>query len=380
MLLLTNSVLMVAVNALAGFALAPSRRLATVPVVTYVLGAAMSTLPASFFMKHRGRRAGFLLGSSLGMAGGAVGALAIRAHSFTLLLAGTFLSGIYNAFGQYYRFAAADAAPPAWKSRAISLTLAGGIFGGLIGPAVGRFTRDLVQPRFLASYAALVAFALASFLVATRLRFAEQSAEERYGRGRPLGVILRQPAVVVAVLAAAVGYGVMNLLMSATPLAMDLCCGHPFADATFVLQWHVIGMFAPSFFTGGLIRRMGVLNVLLTGAALLFACVGIAMSGVTLMHFWWALTLLGVGWNFLYIGGTTLLTEAHRPAEKAKIQGVNDCLVFAVMVSSSLTSGVVVTGSGGWAMLTELTLPFLALTFLATSILWLREHRVAARG
>jgi MFS family permease len=379
MLLLSNGVLMAAVGALAGYALAPSPRLATVPAVAYVLGAALSTLPASFFMKRRGRRAGFLVGSSLGMAGGAVGAIAIALHSFALLLAGTFLSGIYNAFGQYYRFAAADAAPPDWKSRAISLTLAGGIFGGFIGPAVGRFTRDLVEPQFLASYAALAVFALASFVIAAGLSFPEQSAEERHGTGRPLGVILRQPAVVVAVLAAAVGYGVMNLLMSVTPLAMDLCCHHPFADATFVLQWHVIGMFAPSFFTGALIRRMGVLNVLLAGAALMFVCVAIAMSGVTLMHFWWALTLLGVGWNFLYIGGTMLLTEAHRPAEKAKVQGVNDSLVFAIMVSSSLTSGVVVTGTGGWAMLTRLTVPFLALTVLATSILWIREHRHIAR-
>jgi len=379
MLLLSNGVLMAAVGALAGYALAPSPRLATVPVVTYVLGAALSTLPASFFMKRRGRRAGFLVGSSLGMAGGAVGAIAIALHSFTLLLAGTFLCGIYNAFGQYYRFAAADAAPPDWKGRAISLTLAGGIFGGFIGPAVGRFTRDLVEPQFLASYAALAVLALASLVIAAGLSFPEQSSEERHGTGRPLGVILRQPAVVVAVLAAAVGYGVMNLLMSVTPLAMDLCCHHPFADATFVLQWHVIGMFAPSFFTGGLIRRVGVLNVLLAGAALMFVCVAIAMSGVTLMHFWWALTLLGVGWNFLYIGGTMLLTEAHRPAEKAKVQGVNDSLVFAVMVSSSLTSGVVVTGTGGWAMLTRLTVPFLALTVLATSILWIREHRSMAR-
>jgi MFS family permease len=379
MLLLSNGVLMAAVGALAGYALAPSPRLATAPAVTYVLGAALSTLPASFFMKRRGRRAGFILGSSLGMTGGAVGAIAIAVHSFALLLAGTFLSGIYNAFGQYYRFAAADAAPPDWKSRAISLTLAGGIFGGFVGPAVGRFTRDLVEPQFLASYAALAVFALASFVIAAGLSFPEPSTEERHGTGRPLGVILRQPAVVVAVLAAAVGYGVMNLLMSVTPLAMDLCCHHPFADATFVLQWHVIGMFAPSFFTGGLIQRVGVLNVLLAGAALMFVCVAIAMSGVTLMHFWWALTLLGVGWNFLYIGGTMLLTEAHRPAEKAKVQGVNDSLVFAVMVSSSLTSGVVVTGSGGWAMLTRLTVPFLALTALATSILWIREHRSMAR-
>ena len=379
MLLLSNGVLMAAVGALAGYALAPSPRLATVPAVTYVLGAAISTLPASFFMKRHGRRAGFLVGSSLGMAGGAVGAIAIAVHSFTLLLTATFLSGIYNAFGQYYRFAAADAAPPDWKSRAISLTLAGGIFGGFIGPAVGRFTRDLVAPQFLASYAALAVFALASFVIAAGLSFPDLSSEERHGTGRPLAVILRQPAVVVAVLAAAVGYGVMNLLMSVTPLAMDLCCHHPFADATFVLQWHVIGMFAPSFFTGGLIRRVGVLNVLLAGAVLMFICVAIAMSGVTLMHFWWALTLLGVGWNFLYIGGTMLLTEAHRPAEKAKVQGVNDSLVFAVMVSSSLTSGVVVTGSGGWAMLTRLTVPFLTLMALATSILWIRERRRIAR-
>jgi MFS family permease len=378
MLLLSNGTLMAAVGSLAGYALAPSPRLATVPAVAYVLGAALTTLPASFFMKRRGRRTGFLVGSTFGMAGGAVGAMAIAAQSFALLLAGTFLSGVYNAFGQYYRFAAADAAPPDWKSRAISLTLAGGIFGGFIGPAVARATRELLEPRFLASYATLALFALASCAIAAGLSFPEQSAEERHGTGRPLRVILRQPALVVAMLAAAVGYGVMNLLMSVTPLAMDLCCHHPFADATFVLQWHVIGMFAPSFFTGALIRRAGVLNVLLAGAALLFACVAIAMSGMTLMHFWWALTLLGIGWNFLYIGGTTLLTDAYKPAEKAAVQGINDAVVFAVMVSSSLTSGVVVTGSGGWALLTGLTLPFLAITTLATSTLWLRERRRAA--
>jgi MFS family permease len=375
MVLLSNGVLLAAVNGLAGFALAPSRRLATIPVVTYILGAAVSTLPASFFMKRHGRRAGFLLGAGLGVLGGLVGALAIHAHAFSLLLAGTFLMGIYNAFGQYYRFAAADAAPADWKSRAISLTLAGGIVGGFIGPAVGRFTRDLVEPRFVASYLALALFALLSLVMASRLRFPPQSVEEVQGTGRPLGHILRQPTVAVAVLSAAVGYGVMNLLMAATPLAMDLCCGHPFAHATFVMQWHVIGMFAPSFITGALIKRVGVLNVLLAGAGLMFVCVGVAMSGMSLMHFWWALTLLGVGWNFLYIGGTTLLTESHGPAEKAKIQGVNDALVFTVMVISSLTSGVVVTGSGGWTMLSELSVPFIAVTALATSILWLRERR-----
>jgi MFS family permease len=377
MLLLTNAVLLAAVTALAGLALAPSPRLATIPVVTYVLGAAVSALPASFFMKRHGRRAGFLLGTSVGVAGGAVCVLAILAKSFVLLLAGMFVCGINNAFGQYYRFAAADAAPPGDKSRAISLTLAGGIVGGFVGPWVGRVTRTLAQPEFLASFAALSVFALASLALVTRLRFPEQSAEERLASGRPIWDIVRQPPVVVAILAAAVGYGVMNLLMSATPLAMDLCCGHPFSHATFVLQWHVIGMFAPSFFTGALIKRAGVLNVLLAGAALLFVCVGVAMHGTSLMHFWWALTLLGIGWNFLYIGGTTLLTEAHDPAEKAKIQGVNDFLIYVVMVCSSLTSGVVVTGSGGWALLTELTVPFVAVAALATSILWLKQRRTS---
>jgi MFS family permease len=375
MLLLSNAVLLAAIAALAGLALAPSPRLATVPVVMYVLGAAMSTLPASFFMKRHGRRAGFLLGATVGLVGGAVCVLAILLGSFALLLTGLFVYGIYNAFGQYYRFAAADVAAPDQKSRAISLTLAGGIVGGFVGPWVGRVTRTLVEPEFLASFVALALFPLIALALIAQLRFPEQSVEERLSAGRPIGEILRQPAVGVAILAAAVGYGVMNLLMSATPLAMDLCCGHPFSHATFVLQWHVIGMFAPSFVTGSLIKRAGVLNVLLVGAAIMFVCVGIAMHGTSLMHFWWALTLLGVGWNFLYIGGTTLLTDAQTPAEKAKIQGVNDFLIYAVMVCSALTSGVVVTGTGGWAMLTALTLPFLALTALATSILWLRQRR-----
>lgn len=376
-LLLTNGVLLAAINALTGLALAPSRRLATIPVVTYVLGAAISTVPASFFMKRHGRRAGFMLGAVLGIAGGGIGAVAVFLHSFWLLLAGTFLSGIYNAFGQYYRFAAADAAPPDGKSRAISLTLAGGIFGGFIGPWVGRMTRDLADPQFFASYIALAVFALGSLIMTSTLRFPTQTAEEQRGRGRPLGVILRQPTVIVAILAAAIGYGVMNLLMSATPLAMDLN-HHAFSSTAFVLQWHVIGMFGPSFFTGALIKRVGVINILLAGAALLFVCVGVAMHGLSLMHFWWSLTLLGVGWNFLYIGGTTLLTEAHDAAEKAKIQGVNDCLIYVVMVGTSLTSGVVVTGSGGWHVLTQLTLPFVMVTALASALLWLRERRIAA--
>ena len=371
-LLLTNGVTLMAINGLAGLALAPDRRMATVPIVAYVIGSALSTLPASFFMKHYGRRAGFTLGSALGMVGAAIGVLAIFMQSFWLLCLGTFFSGIYNAFGQYYRFAAADMAGADFKSRAISLTLAGGIIGGVLGPETSKLTRDLLQPQFMASYALLLVFALASLAIVRQLDIPPLSAEEKRESGRPLSAIMLQPAFIVAMLAAAVGYGVMNLLMSATPLAMDIC-RHSFSDAAFVLEWHVIGMFAPSFFTGSLIKRFGVQNVLLAGAALMFACVFIAMSGVSLMHFWWALVLLGVGWNFLYIGGTTLLTEVCAPAERAKTQGINDFLIFLAMAGSSLASGMVVTGSG-WAALNQLALPFLGITTLSTAVLWLRRR------
>jgi MFS family permease len=206
-------------------------------------------------------------------------------------------------------------------------------------------------------------------LIASRLDIPPLSVAEQKAVGRPLGTIARQPAFVVAVLAAACGYGVMNLLMTATPLAMDIC-GLPFADTAFILQWHVIGMFAPSFFTGNLIKRFGVLNILFVGAALMFVCIGIALSGITLIHFWWALVLLGIGWNFLFIGGTTLLTETYRPEEKAKVQGTNDFIVLGVQGLTSLSSGVLVT-STGWASLNTWALPIVALTALATALLWL---------
>lgn len=372
-LLLTNGVTLVAINALAGYALAPDKRLATLPVVGYVLGSAVSTLPASHFMRAYGRRAGFMLGAACGMAGGAVGALAILLQSFWLLIAATFCSGIYQAFGQYLRFAAAEVAPPDWKSRAISLTLAGGIVGGFLGPAVGKATRDLLAPQYLASYASLVGFALLALAIAATLRFPPQSQSEQHGGGRPLGEIARQPVFVVAALAAAVGYGVMNLLMNATPLAMDFC-GLEFSDTAFVLQWHVIGMFAPSFVTGHLIARFGVLNILLAGALLMAGCIAIAVQGVTLMHFWWALLLLGVGWNFLFVGGTTLLTEAYRPEEKAKTQGLNDFLMFFAMAGSSFASGALVT-SAGWRLLNQIALPFVAVSALASALLWLKRRR-----
>lgn len=370
-MLLTNGVTQVAVTGLVGLKLAPDLRLATLPATTYVLGAAAATLPAAFLMKRYGRRFGFMLGACFGILGGFVSATAVWTQSFLLLCLGTICAGIYNAIGQQYRFAAADAVDVTWKSKAISLTLAGGILGGIVGPALSTVSRDLLQPTYVATYLTLAGFAFLALLVASRLDIPQLTATQQHAAGRPLREIARQPAFVVAVLSAACGYGVMNLLMTATPIAMDMC-RHPFAEAAFVLEWHVIGMFAPSFFTGAIIRRFGIAPVLAAGAALMLGCIGVALSGLSVMHFWWALFLLGVGWNFLYIGGTTLLTETYRPEEKAKAQGVNDFLVFAVQGVTSLASGVLITGEG-WNTLNLIAIPAVAVTALATAALWLRR-------
>lgn len=372
-LLLTHGVSMIAVTGLAGRELAPDAGLATLPLTTYVIGGALTTLPAAFFMRRYGRRAGFSLGTLLGCIGALICAAGVAARSFTLLCLGTVLCGSYTAFGQQYRFAAADAAEPSWKSRAISLTLAGGILGGVLGPWASTQTRHLLAPAYLGTYLSLAVVALLALLLVSRLRIPPLTAAERATSGRPLAEIARQPAWLLAVLAAATGYGVMNLLMTATPLAMDIC-RHPYADTAFVLEWHVIGMFAPSFFTGDLIRRYGVLAVIGTGTALMAGCIAIALAGVSLMHFWWALLLLGVGWNFMYIGGTTLLTETYRSEEKAKAQGSNDFIVFAVQGITSLSSGLLISRQG-WETLNVFALPAVALTALATAAYAIKRRR-----
>ncbi len=373
-LLFTNNVTLIALNGLAGFALAGTKTLATLPVTGYVVGAALSTFPASLWMRRVGRRAGFLTGTVFGLAGGAIATTAIALGSFWLLVAGTMVLGAYNAFGQYYRFAAADAAPAPWRAKAISLVMAGGLVGGIVGPEMSKLTRDLVQPTFLASYASLMGFCLVTMAILAGLRIPEPHASESHGPARPLREIVSQPVFVVAVVVGALGYGVMNLLMTSTPLAMGFC-GHPYAAAASVISAHVVAMFGPSFFTGSLIQRFGVLNVMLAGVALMFACVGMALSGQQVRHFWFALVLLGVGWNFMYVGGTTLLTEAYRPQEKAKAQGANEILVFCTTATSSFTSGVLVNAAG-WQTLNYVALPFLAIA--GSAALWLALKRRAA--
>jgi MFS family permease len=373
-LLLTNAVTLIAITALAGYSLVENKVLATLPTAMYVVGSALATVPASFWMKRVGRRAGFLTGGAFGLAGSVVAAAAMGLASFAMLCAGTFLLGIYNAFGQYYRFAAADAASMDFKARAISYVLAGGLIGGIVGPEVSKLTRDWVQPTYLASYASLFFFSLAGMAIIAFLRIPNPRAEESHGAARPLREIVAQPVFLVAASVAAMGYAVMNLLMTATPLAMGFC-GHPYDAAASVIAAHVVAMFAPSFFTGSLIKRLGVLPVMFAGVLLLFACIAVGLSGQLVAHFWWALVLLGMGWNFTYIGGTALLTEAYRPAEKAKAQGANEITIFTVQAVSAFASGVLVNARG-WEVMNYVALPLAAAAGIA--IVWLAVLRRAA--
>jgi len=375
-LLFTNNSTAIALNGLAGYALAANKALATLPVTAWVIGGALSTLPASLLMKRIGRRSGFTVGALTGMVGAAICSFALYLESFWLFCFGTMVFGVYNAAAQYYRFAAADVASADFKAKAISLVLAGGLVGGIVGPETSKFTVDLLQTHYLGAYLSLIGFLVLVVLALQWLDIPVPVAAAHKEPTRPLGQIMAQPVFVVAVLAAAGAYGVMNLLMTATPLAMGLC-GHPYAAAATVIGWHVVGMFGPSFFTGSLIKRFGVLQVMAAGALVLYVVVAIALSGVSVAHFWFALLLLGVGWNFLYIGGTTLITEACTPPERAKTQGANDLIIFAVMAASSFGSGLLLEKSG-WQMLNYLALPFV--TAAAIAVLWLLARRRVAAG
>ena len=376
-LLYVNNVTLISINGLAGLALSPTPLYATLPITAYIVGSALTTVPASLAMARWGRRAGFMFGSAMGIVGTSTAALGMLTGSFALLCLGTFCTGIYNAFAQYLRFAAADVADaydPALKERAISWVLAGGIAGGLIGPELSKITVNLLPVAFAASYLVLAAVALVAGTVASRLAIPQPVVSAGSAAARPLGIIARQPAFIVAVAVGAISYGSMNLLMTATPLAMKVC-GFGYPQAADVIKWHVVGMFAPGFFTGHLIRRFGVLRIMLAGCALMFLTVGIAHAGLTYWHFWFALFALGVGWNFMFVAATTLLTTTYATAEKAKVQGVNDLTVFITMISSSAASGALVSTSG-WTDLNLYALPALVVATLGTVALMLRPaHR-----
>lgn len=377
-LLYVNSVTLITVNGLAGLVLAPTPVLATLPVTTYIIGAASMTVPASFAMGRFGRRAGFVFGGACAVLGAALAAFAVHIGSFGLLCAGTLVMGFYNAFGQYLRFAAADVAEaydPPLKERAISWVLAGGIAGGIVGPELSKLTRDALPVLYSGAYAALAGAAIVQIFIASRLVIPTHHAATG-GTARPLREIAAQPAFVVAVLVGAISFGAMNLLMTATPLAMKVC-GFGYPEAADVIKWHVVAMFAPGFFTGNLIRRFGAPQVILAGCTLMAATVGIAHSGVSYLHFWLALVTLGLGWNFMFTSATTLLTRVYRSSEKAKVQGVNDLAVFLTMITSSGASGALLSTTG-WADLNFYAAPFIVIAALGTGWLIVRDRGVVA--
>lgn len=364
-LFLVNNVTFIAINGLVGLRLAPSPFLATLPITAYVTGGALFATLVGRHQRRFGRRRAFQLGLAMAIVSTAVCAAGSFTGSFWLVVGGTLLAGYYNANGGLYRFAATELVPPEAKEKAISWVLAAGILGAVAGPNLAQASKGWLPGDFSGSYAALAGVALLAMAVVGGVRFPALAQPTLAAPGRPLAEIARQPVFAVAVAGCALGYGVMNLLMAATPLAMQMC-GLPFSDTALVLEWHVLGMFVPSFFTGHLIQRFGAPRVMAAGLLLNVACVAVALSGIRLGHFLAALFVLGVGWNFLYIGGTALFTEAYRPEEKTRAQAALDTTVFATMAVTSFSSGALVT-SQGWTWINAGSAVPLAI--LATALL-----------
>ena len=370
-LFLTNNVTFTAINGLVGLSLAPSPWMATLPITGYVAGGALCAGMVARHQRAWGRKRGFQAGLGVAILASGLCAYAASTHHFWLLVAATLVAGYYNANAGLYRFAATELAAPPFKERAISWVLAGGIIGAVAGPNLASATRDALPVPFAGAYAALVGVALIALALVSCITFPPLPLPSAARPGRPLREIARQPVFVVAVTACALGYGVMNLLMAATPIAMSQCA-HPFASTALVLEWHVLGMFAPSFFTGALIKRFGALRVMAVGVVLNAVCIAVALSGVELMRFLVALFALGVGWNFLFIGGTMLFTEAYRPEERTTAQAAMDTIIFTTMTLTSFSSGALVT-TQGW---TWLNLGSIAPVLLvAAALAWLAMLR-----
>ena len=359
-----NPAIIVSLGGLVGESLAHDPGLATLPVSLLQLGLATGTVPASLVMRRLGRRGGYLIGAAIGMVAGSIAATAATIGSFWLFCLGTFVAGFYSSYVLSYRFAAADTASPAFRARAISWVMAGGIAGGIIGPQTVIWTRDLIPgSAFAGGFLGQAALALVSFFVLLSLR-APPPPPAAPKVGRPLSVIARQPRFLLAVAAGLASYGLMSFVMTAAPLAMVVECGHPVGAATLGIQWHILAMYGPSFVTGRLIDRLGKVPVVLLGLSLTAAAALVGLSGTSVAHFWTALVLLGIGWNFGFIGATALVTDCHRPEERAKTQACNDFLVFGSVAIASFSSGQLLS-VGGWATLNWLVLPVTALVALA---------------
>lgn len=350
--------------------------LVTAPITMMLVGTAAGTIPSAQLMRKYGRKLGFVIGSLIGSVGGIVCMYAIAENNFLLFNFGIFLFGLYSGSAQQYRFAAADASPEDFKATAISLVIAAGVVGAFLGPQSTLWTKDLFgSAEFLGSFGALMLFTLLSGFVILGIDIPKLTQQEYDDKGRPLGEIMKQPVFIVALIAAAFGYAVMNLLMTATPVSMKM--GHfPTESTALVVQWHVVGMFAPGFFTGNLIKRFGALRIILVGTVMFAGSIAVALSGQALFHYWTALALLGIGWNFCFTGGSVLVTQVHTPSERAKVQGTNDFIVFTIMAFSSLFSGTIFHFLG-WTWVNYATLPMIVIIFL--SVTWLLFRQRAER-
>jgi predicted MFS family arabinose efflux permease len=372
-----NNTVIVSTSSIIGAVLAPDKGLATLPITFMVFGMWMGTLPVGALARRYGRRFALQTGSLFGILSGLISYTAVMQGSFGMLLAGTFCGGLYAAAHQSYRFAAADTASDRFRARAVSYVLAGGIFAAIIGPQLVIWTQGLMAPHlFAASFLGQSACALIAAIVLQFVRIPQLQPQPHH-QVRPLPAILRQPRFIVAAACGMAAYAMMNMVMTSAPLAM-VGCGHSVTDATLGIQWHVLAMYGPSFFTGSLIARYGVERITGIGLGLIVLTAVVAISGVTVAHFWTALVLLGLGWNFAFIGATTMVTECHRPEERTKVQAFNDFLVFGSMAVSSFSSGQLLE-TVGWAAINEVVFP---VVFVVVALLiWVRlRSRVALQN
>ncbi len=368
-----NATVVFATGSIVGNSLAPTPAMATVPISVFVVGMALGTLPTGWLARRHGRRAAFLAGSGCGVAAGLVGAGALLAQSFALFCLATLLAGLYGSVVQSFRFAAADGASPAFRPRALSWVMAGGVFAGVIGPQIVTWTMDLWTPYvFVASYVAQAGVAVLAMAVLAGVDLPAVTRAEA-ARGRPLGVIARQPRFLTAVVCGVVSYTLMNLVMTSAPLAMRLC-GLPLTASNMAIQWHVVAMYAPSFFTGTLIARYGAQRIVAVGLVLLAGAGVAGFSGLTTGHFLVGMVLLGVGWNFGFVGASALVLESHRPEERTRVQSFNDFLVFGTMAVGSFASGGLLTGYG-WDSVNLVVFPPVVLALLFLGVERMRAGR-----
>lgn len=371
-----NNAVVFATAAIVGASLAPSLSLATLPVTVFVLGMATGTLPTGWVSRTYGRHVAFLIGAGFGALCGALAAIAIVLKSFPLFCAATFCGGLYGSVSQSYRFAAADGASEAFRPKAISWVLAGGVFAGVLGPQLVQWTMDFWAPHlFAASFVVQAVVALVAMAVLSTVHAPRPQATGIH-RGRPLSAIIGQPDFIAAALCGTVAYTMMNLVMTSAPLAMQLC-GLPISDSNFGIQWHIVAMYGPSFFTGSLIARYGAPVIVAIGLALEATAAAIGMSGITPMHFWVMLIVLGVGWNFGFIGASALVLQTHRPEERNKVQAFNDFLVFGMMAIGSFASGQLLADFG-WNTVNAVVFPPVAVALICLGFAYLTRRRAPA--